>query len=171
MLVLSALHRTPTIQRDGTVLTFDLLILEMESILRWTKGPLGPVVSEILSSQVEKNQILAFRKILEGAKRSVQEKGVPLNLPSSSSFVCLTSIANRKHDRHTRYLLASRTPKYLLCVPDQMSRTASITESQFIIVKSFSYGIDWPYLVERACTLISSVNTLECRVVGVWGRT
>ena len=63
------------------VLTFDALILEMQSTLHWTKGPLGPVVSEILSSQVEKNQILAFRKILEGARRSVQEKGVPLHMP------------------------------------------------------------------------------------------
>lgn len=60
----------------------------MQTILHWTKGSLAPAVYEILNSQVEKNQILAFRKILEGARRSVQEKGVPLHLPFSSWFVC-----------------------------------------------------------------------------------
>ena len=84
MFILSAVYRNPVVQRDGTVVSFDLLIMEMQSILHWTKGSLAPTVSEILISQVEKNQILAFRKILEGAKRSVQEKGVPRHLPISS---------------------------------------------------------------------------------------
>ncbi|KAK8825329.1 hypothetical protein WA538_003026, partial [Blastocystis sp. DL] len=83
LLILSTVYRNPTVQRDGTVISFDLLIMEMQTILHWTKGSLAPAVYEILNSQVEKNQILAFRKILEGARRSVQEKGVPLHLPFS----------------------------------------------------------------------------------------
>ena len=84
MFVLAAVRSNPMPQHDGTLLTFDDLIQEMAYTIRWEKGPLGPVVSEILNSQVEKNQILAFRKILEGAKLSVQEKGVPRYLSHSS---------------------------------------------------------------------------------------
>lgn len=69
-----------SLQQDGSVLTVDTLINDMLTILPWNKGNMRSTVLEILKDSNEKNQILAFRKILEGARKAYQEKGVPYYL-------------------------------------------------------------------------------------------
>lgn len=73
----SVLQYGQAFQQDGSVLTVDTLISDMMTILPWNKGDMRSIVLEILKEPNEKNQILGFRKILEGAKKAYQEKGVP----------------------------------------------------------------------------------------------
>ena len=68
--------------QNGSVLTVDYLVGEMNSILSVDVESISNVLYKALSEKEEKSQILQLRKVLEASKKMKKEKGVPMHLCS-----------------------------------------------------------------------------------------